>query len=72
MRTPLPITGPELRRYRRSKGVSMKELARRAGWSKSYLSLIENDHRPLTDTVRLSCLSTLGADLSLDQPADKE
>jgi DNA-binding XRE family transcriptional regulator len=53
--------GALLRECRDSAGLSLGELARRANYSKSYLSKIENDLKPPNPTVAKLCDHVLGA-----------
>lgn len=57
--------GRQLRRLRRSRGMTLVELARRAGCSSGYLSSVENG----TITPTLSSISTLAAVLGADMSA---
>ena len=53
--------GARLRSSRISAGMSLGELAKRVNYSKSYLSKIENDHRPPSAQLARQCDNILGA-----------
>lgn len=53
--------GPELRKYRLKAGISLADLARRANYSKGYLSKIENGRVPATAEVLRICDTALAA-----------
>ncbi|GAA1567748.1 helix-turn-helix transcriptional regulator [Kribbella sancticallisti] len=52
--------GARLRAYRVAAGLSMGELARRVNYHKSYLSKIENDHKPPSLVLAKLCDAALG------------
>ncbi|MGK5628749.1 nSTAND1 domain-containing NTPase, partial [Streptomyces sp. URMC 123] len=60
-----PLFGPELRRLRRERGVSLAGLARLVHYSKGYLSKIENGEKPPTADVARRCDDALAADGAL-------
>ncbi|TDB83275.1 XRE family transcriptional regulator [Actinomadura sp. KC216] len=59
------LFGEELRRLRMASGLSLAELARRAHYSKGYLSKIESGTRPVSPQVARRCDAALGADGAL-------
>ena len=63
--------GPRLRRLRQAAGLTLKELAERAGLAVSTISKIENDRMSPTYDVLLKLAAGLGVDLStlLEEPA---
>ncbi len=48
--------GLALRKHRQSQGITLEDLARRSGYTKGYISLVESDQRlpSLTALARLS------------------
>ncbi|MGD9571317.1 MAG: transcriptional regulator, partial [Thermoleophilia bacterium] len=53
------FAGRRLRRAREARGLSQAALARRIGFSPSYLNQIEHDQRPLTVPVLLRLAAEL-------------
>ncbi|MEU5878593.1 helix-turn-helix domain-containing protein [Spirillospora sp. NPDC047279] len=53
--------GPELRRARMTKGLSLAELSRRTYYSKGYLSKIETGRKPPSSDLALQCDAALDA-----------
>jgi hypothetical protein len=61
----MPAFGPELRRYRHEKGLSLTDLVRHTHYSKGQLSKIENGHRQPSEYLARMCDSLLEANGAL-------
>jgi transcriptional regulator with XRE-family HTH domain len=55
----LGMTGPDVRRLRRARGLTLKALARAAGLNFSRLSLIEREREPLTPGLEIKIARAL-------------
>ena len=54
-------SGELLKDYRKSRGLTLQELANLTGYSRSYLSLLESSNRPLTDDCMYKIMKHLKA-----------
>ncbi len=53
------MTGLQLRQYRRRNRLTQQEAARALGVSQGYLSLLEKEHRPLSEDLKKKLVSSL-------------